>query len=43
MIKYYLGLFILIIIGMWEDGLGFEGDDGNEITDPAAPQLRVKS
>jgi imidazolonepropionase-like amidohydrolase len=28
-------------IGMWEDGLGFEGNDGNEITDPATPQLRA--
>ena len=28
-------------IGMWEDGLGFEGDDGNEITDPATPHLRA--
>jgi imidazolonepropionase-like amidohydrolase len=28
-------------IGMWEDGLGFEGDDGNEITDPTTPQLRA--
>lgn len=28
-------------IGMWEDGLGFEGADGNEITDPATPQLRA--
>lgn len=28
-------------IGMWEDGVGFEGDDGNEITDPATPQLRA--
>lgn len=28
-------------IGMWEEGLGFEGDDGNEITDPATPQLRA--
>lgn len=28
-------------IGMWEDGLGFEGSDGNEITDPATPQLRA--
>lgn len=27
-------------LGMWEDGLGFEGDDGNESTDPATPQLR---
>ena len=25
---------------MWEDGLGFEGDDGNEDTDPCMPQLR---
>jgi imidazolonepropionase-like amidohydrolase len=28
-------------IGMWEDGIGFEGADGNEITDPATPQLRA--
>ncbi|MCM0647369.1 amidohydrolase [Clostridium swellfunianum] len=28
-------------IGMWEEGIGFEGDDGNEITDPATPQLRA--
>ncbi len=28
-------------IGMWEDGLGFEGDDGNEGTDPITPQLRA--
>ena len=28
-------------LGMWEDGLGFEGSDGNEITDPATPQLRA--
>lgn len=28
-------------IGMWEDGLSFEGDDGNEDTDPAMPQLRA--
>ncbi len=28
-------------IGMWEDGLGFEGDDGNEDTDPATPQMRA--
>lgn len=27
-------------IGMWEDGLNFEGDDGNEMTDPVTPQLR---
>ncbi len=28
-------------IGAWEDGLGFEGDDGNEETDPSTPQLRA--
>ncbi len=28
-------------IGMWEDSLGFEGDDGNEDTDPATPHLRA--
>lgn len=28
-------------IGMWEDALGFEGDDGNEVTDPITPQLRA--
>lgn len=28
-------------IGMWEDGIAFEGDDGNEDTDPATPQLRA--
>lgn len=28
-------------IGMWEDGLGFEGDDGNEDTDPITPHLRA--
>jgi imidazolonepropionase-like amidohydrolase len=28
-------------LGMWEDGLGFEGDDGNEDTDPATPHLRA--
>ncbi len=28
-------------IGMWEDGLNFEGDDGNEQTDPVTPQLRA--
>ena len=28
-------------MGMWEDGLGFEGADGNEETDPATPQLRA--
>lgn len=28
-------------MGMWENGIGFEGADGNEITDPATPQLRA--
>lgn len=27
-------------LGMWEDGLTFEGDDGNEDTDPVTPHLR---
>lgn len=26
-------------IGMWEDSVDFEGDDGNEDTDPLTPQL----
>lgn len=28
-------------LGMWEDGLDFEGDDGNEDTDPCTPHLRA--
>jgi len=28
-------------LGMWEDGLGFEGDDGNEETDPITPHMRA--
>ena len=28
-------------LGMWEDALTFEGDDGNEETDPVTPQLRA--
>lgn len=28
-------------IGMFEDSLGFEGDDGNEDSDPVMPQLRA--
>lgn len=28
-------------LGMWTDSLTFEGDDGNEDTDPATPQLRA--
>ena len=28
-------------IGMWEDGMGDEGADGNEMTDPITPELRA--
>jgi len=28
-------------IGMFEDGIGFEGEDGNEMTDPVTPHLRA--
>ena len=28
-------------IGIWEDGIDFEGDDGNEDTDPVTPQMRA--
>lgn len=28
-------------LGMWGDGLGFEGEDGNEDTDPSTPHLRA--
>lgn len=28
-------------IGLWEDSTGFEGEDGNEMTDPVTPQLRA--
>lgn len=28
-------------LGMWEDALGFEGEDGNEMTDPVTPELRA--
>lgn len=28
-------------VGMWEDGMGFEGADGNEATDPVTPDLRA--
>lgn len=28
-------------IGMWEDGIDFEGADGNEDTEPITPQLRA--
>lgn len=28
-------------LGLWEDGLGFEGDDVNEDTDPSCPHIRA--
>ena len=28
-------------IGMWEDGMGEEGSDGNEFSDPVTPQMRA--
>lgn len=28
-------------LGMWEDGIGFEGADGNEWVDPVTPHLRA--
>lgn len=28
-------------LGMWEEGIGFEGEDGNEAVDPVTPQLRA--
>ena len=28
-------------LGLYEDGLGFEGADGNEDTDPVTPQMRA--
>lgn len=28
-------------VGLWEDSVGFEGDDINEMTDPATPHLRA--
>lgn len=28
-------------LGMFEDGLGFEGDDGNESSEPVTPELRA--
>lgn len=28
-------------VGMWEEGNGWAGDDGNEITSPSTPQLRA--
>lgn len=28
-------------LGLWEDGIGFEGEDGNEATDPITPELNA--
>lgn len=28
-------------LGMWEEGMGFEGSDGNEMVDPVTPHLRA--
>ena len=28
-------------VGLWEDSVGFEGEDGNEATDPVTPHLRA--
>ncbi|WP_313341126.1 amidohydrolase [Sedimentibacter sp.] len=28
-------------IGLWEEGIGFEGEDGNEAVEPITPQLRA--
>jgi len=28
-------------LGMWEEGIGFEGADGNEAVEPVTPQLRA--
>jgi len=28
-------------VGMWESGIGFEGADGNEMTDPITPHMRA--
>ncbi len=28
-------------LGMWEDAIGFEGDDGNEMSDPVTPHMRA--
>ena len=28
-------------IGMWEDGMGEEGADGNEFSDPVTPEMRA--
>lgn len=28
-------------LGLWEDSIGFEGSDGNEMTDPVTPEIRA--
>jgi imidazolonepropionase-like amidohydrolase len=28
-------------VGLWEDSVGFEGEDGNEMTDPITPHLKA--
>ena len=28
-------------LGLWEEGIGFEGSDGNEAVDPVTPHLRA--
>ena len=28
-------------MGLWDDSIGFEGEDGNEMTDPITPHLRA--
>jgi len=28
-------------VGLWDDAVGFEGEDGNEMTDPVTPHLRA--
>lgn len=28
-------------LGMWEEGIGFEGSDGNEVVEPVTPELRA--
>jgi len=28
-------------VGLWEEGIKFEGDDGNEMTDPVTPHMRA--
>ncbi|MEW8972740.1 MAG: amidohydrolase [Tissierellaceae bacterium] len=28
-------------LGMWEEAIGFEGSDGNEVSDPVTPEMRA--